>query len=168
MRGFSSLEIDAEVEMRWRMRPPVVAQGTTFKCWAAAVSSWTRVTRGVAKFRRDELVDYFRKLDLVTPRDGLRSPIGVQRLAKFLGLHVTRIQGGGSLSCSNLCPMLKQSHVLVFFQRPNAQVAHTVVVYGVDRFNICFMDPAIPDLRCEKIYKFGEGADDFLLMWKAR
>jgi hypothetical protein len=89
-------------EMRWRILPPVVPQGTEFKCWAAAVSSWTRVTRGVRRFRRDELVDHFRSLGLVTSRNSFVSPDGVRELVRLFGLSFERILGGGSLSCINL------------------------------------------------------------------
>lgn len=161
-----TFKYEDEVEMRWRMRPPVVPQGNTFKCWAAAMSSWAQITRGVIKFKRDDLVDHMRRRGFVTLRDGLRSPDGVRELIRIFGLKFQRIRGGGSLSCVNLCPKLKHSHVVVLFRRPDATVHHAVVIYGVDRFNICFMDPVVPGNFCRRIFEFGDGADDFFVMWR--
>jgi hypothetical protein len=175
--GEWGLGIDESV---WRMRPPVRYQANRYICWAEAISSWSMVTKGVRKFRRGkDVIDFASGRDVVNPDESLKLPDGMEELRRELDLEFKKFEGGGSLSAINIGPLLKQSHLIVVFRRPGAKYWHFVVVYGVDRFHICFMDPELdPDAAgldkfkknrvCARIDKFGAGAREFFVFWKGR
>jgi hypothetical protein len=173
----------AEQEIResfWRMRPPVRYQRDRYICWAAAISSWSMVTKGAKKFPTTKSVlDHFRSTGAMNADDSLILPDGMEQVSRLFGLKFKKFEGGGSLSAINIGPLLEHSHLLVVFKRPGATYHHFVVVYGVDRFHICFMDPELnptdPHLDrirknrvCARIDLFGAGADEFFVFWKER
>ncbi len=155
------------------MRPPRVGQGTRPICWAAALSSFSRVTRNLAPRKRDEFVAMFKPF--LNPDDSLKTS-SIRVVSTRLKLRADLQHGGGTLSTSYLGPKLRRSHVLVIYRPPGSDFTHTVVVYGVDRFNICYMDPIETRRKtgqahggerlCRKIWEFGDGATDFLVMWR--
>jgi hypothetical protein len=165
-------------ESLWRMRPPVRYQRDRYICWAAAISSWSLVTKGAKKFKTTKSVlDFFRPKGVMNADDSLILPDGMEEVSRVFSLKFKKFEGGGSLSAINIGPLLKHSHLLVVFRRPDATYHHFVVVYGVDRFHICFMDPelnpAAPDLDkikknrvCARIDHFGAGATEFFVFWK--
>lgn len=160
----------------WRMRPPIVGQGPRPICWAAALSSWTHVTRGETPRGRDELVDIFRAIPgMLNPDGSLQTP-AIRSMATLFHLRADLRRGGGTLTQEYLEPKIKRGYVLVIFRPPGSVFTHTRVLYGVDRFNICFMDPVLTrrstgdvfagDTSCEKIWEFGLGASDFLVLFR--
>lgn len=165
-------------ESYWRMRPPIRFQGNRLICWAEAISSWSMVTAGVPKFRTGrDVIDFAMPLGVVNHDESIQLPVGMEKIGQALNLKFTKFEGGGSLSAINIVPLLKRSHLIVVFRRPSAQLFHFVVVYGVDRFHICFMDPEInpngPRLDsvrknrvCARIDEFGAGAREFFVFWK--
>lgn len=167
-------------ESFWRMRPPVRYQRDRYICWAAAISSWSLVTKGAKKFKTTKLVlDFFRPKGVMNADDSLILPDGMEEVRRVFSLKFKKFEGGGSLSAINIGPLLKHSHLLVVFRRPGADYHHFVVVYGGDRFHICFMDPelnpAAPGLDkikrnrvCAGIDHFGAGATEFFVFWRER
>src|SRR5262245_465519 len=177
-KGKRKKSVPTSRESCWRMRPPVRYQRDKYICWAAAISSWSIVTKGAKKFATTKSVlDHFRPTGAMNTDDSLILPSGMEQVMRLFGLKFEKFEGGGSLSAVNICPLLEQSHLLVVFKRPGATYHHFVVVYGVDRFHICFMDPelnpAAPDLNrirknrvCARIDRFGAGATEFFVFWK--
>jgi hypothetical protein len=167
-------------ESCWRMRPPVRFQRDKYICWAAAISSWSLVTRGAKKFATTKSVlDHFRPTGAMNEDDSLILPDGMEQVARLFSLRFEKFEGGGSLSAINICPHLRHSHLLVVFKRPGATYHHFVVVYGVDRLHICFMDPELnpedaslhkikKNRVCARIDRFGAGAREFFVFWKER
>ena len=55
----------------WLVSPAEVTQPDRFKCWAAAILSWSRVTTGTKKFKSiTDVIDMFRKLKVKMPLKG--------------------------------------------------------------------------------------------------
>lgn len=173
-------EIEEEIdESAWRMRPPVRYQANRYICWAEAISSWSMVTRGVKKFKLgQDVIGFFKPLGVVNSDESIILPEGMNEAQRFFGLKFKKFEQGNNLSGINWVPMLRHSHLIVIFQRPGATYFHFVVVYGVDRFHICFMDPELnpdsPSLDkvkrnrvCARLENFGAGADKFWVFWKA-
>ncbi|MGB3297212.1 MAG: trypsin-like peptidase domain-containing protein [Phormidesmis sp.] len=170
-------EIDESV---WRMRPPVRYQADRYICWAEAISSWSMVTKGVRKFKTgQDAIDFFKPYGVVAANDSLKLPEGMEKAKSVFDLDFKKLEQGDHLSAINWVPMLRRSHLIVIFKRPDAVYFHFVVVFGVDRFHICFMDPelnpALPTLDkvkrnrvCSRLENFGAGADEFYVFWKAR
>ena len=169
-------EID---ESAWRMRPPVRYQANRYICWAEAISSWSMVTRGVQKFKSgQDVIDFFKPLGVVNANDSLKLPKGMEEIQSVFGLKFKKLEHGDNFSAINWVLMLRHSHLIVIFRKPGATYFHFVVVYGVDRFRICFMDPELdpgsPSLDrvkrnrvCARLENFGAGADKFWVFWKA-
>ncbi len=146
----------------WRMRPMPVQQGA-LTCWAAAISSFSRVTRGVTDFASvpDVVARFNASLPAELNSDGsLKTPSGWIAFAKEFDLEVEEIRindpikGAGtatsgitskvvdSLEANHFVPKLQHSHVIVVIGTSSLHgLSHTVVVYGADRFRLCFMDP---------------------------
>lgn len=170
-------EID---ESAWRMRPPVRYQAHRYICWAEALSSWSMVTKGVRKFKRGrEVIDFFKSRGVVNADESLKLPKGMEEAQRVFGLKFKKFEQGGHVSAINWVPMLRHSHLIVVFRRPGAKYYHFVVVYGVDRFHICFMDPELDPLSssldkvkknrvCARLENFGAGADEFWVFWKEK
>ena len=84
------------------------------------------------------------------------------------------------LKRKHFAPKLRRSHVItVIGPRDPDLAAHTVVVYGVDKFSICYMDPLLdPSVRsctscenrnCDRYNDFPSGfggGPRYLLVWK--
>ena len=154
----------------WRMRPPPTLQGA-LTCWAAAISSFGRVTRGVPDWASPEAVvkhfaaDATLKAELNA--DGsLKAPSGYIAFAKAFDLKIEEIRinnpltGAGiatskitSKVSNDLAPehfvgKLQKSHVLtVIGIADSSALSHAVVVYGADRFRLCYMDPIFDPSR---------------------
>lgn len=170
-------EID---ESAWRMRPPVRYQADRYICWAEAFSSWSMVTRGMRKFKKgQDAIDFFKPYGVVNTDQSLSLPKGIEKAQSVFGLAFKKLEKGDHLSGINWVPMLRHSHLIVIFKRPGATYFHFVVVFGVDRFHICFMDPelnpASPALDkvkrnrvCARLENFGAGAENFYVFWKPR
>ncbi len=170
---------EAEIsESAWRMRPPSRYQANRYICWAEAFSSWSMVTKGVRKFPTgQDVINFLKPLGLVNTDDSLKLPKGMDEIQRVFGLKCRKFEQGYNLSGINWVSMLRHSHLIVIFKRPTASYFHFVVVYGVDRFHICFMDPelnpALPSLDqvktnrvCAKLENFGARADVFWIFWK--
>ncbi len=146
----------------WRMRPPPTLQGA-LTCWAAAISSFSRVTKGVTDWKTPEDVIKHFKAELPTRlnKDGsLKTPRGWIAFAKAFDLEIEEIrinhpmEGAGkatrgitSIEADELLPehfinKLKRSHVITVIGTDDDEgFSHTVVVYGADNLRLCFMDP---------------------------
>lgn len=153
----------------WRMRPPNVRQ-TTDTCWAAAVSSWSRVTGGAPNWMRvDDVIAEFSSWtpDPVQADRTLLTPAGWLQFASEYNLEVEEIliqqavmRDGGivfrtptpssgvtsvhtkDLSIRHFADKLRSSHVIVVMPPlDQAAAAHTVVVYGADSRRVYYMDP---------------------------
>lgn len=156
----------------WRMRPPNVRQ-TKNTCWAAATSSWSRVTGGIPNWMRvDDVVSEFQSWspDPVQADRSLQTPAGwiqfagthglkmeeilIRQLVEVDGRWVYRapIPSSGirsvrsnDLSVAHFANKLRSSHVIVVLPPGDGiGVAHVVVVYGADTHRVYFMDPNAP------------------------
>lgn len=175
-----SLEEGEIDESAWRMRPPVRYQADRYICWAEAISSWSMVTRSVRKFKKgQDVIDFFKPFGVVNDNDSVKLPEGMEKVQSVFGLDFKKLEHGDHLSAINWVPMLRYSHLIVIFKRPGATYFHFVVVFGVDRFHICFMDPELDPSShtldkvkrnrvCARLENFGAGADEFYVFWKAR
>ncbi len=77
----------------WRMRPPNVRQ-SKLTCWAAAISSFARVTGGVTNWMKvDDVVDEFSTWTptVVNADRTLKTPRGWKQFAKRFDLEVVEI-----------------------------------------------------------------------------
>ncbi len=146
----------------WRKRPPPTLQGP-LTCWAAAISSFGRVTRGVPDWPAPEDVITHFESTFATElnSDGsLKTPRGWIAFAKAFDLKVEEIRiehpihgvfpatsGIASkvakdLQLSHFATKLKSSHVItVIGTNDENGISHAVVVYGADNLRLCFMDP---------------------------
>ncbi len=148
----------------WRARPPSIQQ-TILTCWAAAISSFSRAVFGIKDFAgvpdvQAELRSF--AAGEINADGSLQTPSGWITFARKFGLHVEEIRIRDPLSrraghaspgvrvskvaddlrASHFVPKLHRSHVIVVKgTHDDTRPAHTVVVYGVDRFRLCFMDP---------------------------
>lgn len=183
----------------WRMRPPPVQQGP-LQCWAAAISSWSRVVSRVKDFTTIRaVIDEFRRFapDEINTDGTLKTPSGWIAFAKEFDLKIEEILLSGAptpgirvtrasdLKLSHFESKLQSSHVLVVIApETDAGMSHTVVVYGADRFHICFMDPlqdpaatggtrpaggagrVAKNWFCDAYEDFGVPAQRYLLIWR--
>lgn len=82
----------------WRMRPPPTLQGA-LTCWAAAISSFGRVTRGVPDWATPgDVVKHF-KSHLAAELNGdgsLKTPSGWVAFAKAFGGHSRGLRACGA------------------------------------------------------------------------
>ncbi|MEZ5426661.1 MAG: hypothetical protein R2747_10375 [Pyrinomonadaceae bacterium] len=126
-------------------RPPVVGQKDQSgqfrpRCWAAALSSWLKVTRDLS-WSVDDLIKMFKQYLL--PNDGLP----FQNFADVAGngaiLMGYDIVVPESMTEEYLVPMLRRSHLYVIIAEGG--ISHAVVVHGISRRNgtpfIWGMDP---------------------------
>ena len=153
----------------WRMRPPPTLQGAR-TCWAAAISSFSRMTKGVTDWETPEdVITYFKgTLPKEINKDrSLKTPRGWRKFAKEFDLKIEEIRlndpvhgtttasrGITSIVADDLLPehfvdKLKRSHVItVIGTRARTGLSHTVLVYGADNLRLCYMnplsDPALP------------------------
>lgn len=146
----------------WRMRPPPTLQGAR-TCWAAAISSFSRMTRDVTDWETPEdVITYFKGTfpkELNKDRS-LKAPRGWRKFAKEFDLKIEEIRinhplhGAGAASrgitsivADRLLPehfvdKLKRSHVITVIGTSDSDgLSHAVVVYGADNLRLCFMDP---------------------------
>lgn len=189
----------------WRMRPPPTLQGA-LTCWAAAISSFGRVTRGVPDWATPgDVVKHF-KSHLAGELNGdgsLKTPSGWVAFAKAFDLEIEEIRlndplrGAGTATpgitskvANDLAPehfvgKLQKSHVItVIGTLHSSGLSHTVVVYGADKFRLCYMDPLSDPSRpltrprpaggsgrvdknwfCETYLDFSSGPR-YLLIWR--
>lgn len=132
----------------YRSLPPLETQETTWTCWAAAISSWSRVTAGRRAFSQSELREAYQTHDngglepTCSSDDDTRCWPGV---AGDLGIAFTVLRGR-DLTAQMIADHLRDhGHVLLIYNLgPNASHAH--VVYGVgypegDELRISVMDP---------------------------
>jgi hypothetical protein len=146
----------------WRQRPPPTLQGA-LTCWAAAISSFGRVTRGVPDWKApSDVIKHFKAAlpDELNADGTLKTPSGWIAFAKAFDLAIEeiranhRVGGPGTatggitstvvddLAQEHFAGKLKKSHVIIVIAPENEDnPSHTVVVYGTDRFRLCFMDP---------------------------
>ena len=147
---------------QWRMRPPPTLQGA-LTCWAAAISSFSRMTRDVTDWKTPEdVIKHFKAtLPAELNKDGsLKTPSGWVAFAKEFDLKMEEIRldvpgsGAGdpspgitSIVVKDLRPKhfidkLKRSHVITVIGTDDDTLpSHTVVVYGADNLRLCYMDP---------------------------
>jgi len=165
-------------DMVWRMRPPIRFQGSQNTCWAAALSSWSMVTKGVKKFKtKEDAIAYFKNIPgALSAQDSLTIPVGGNALKQQLGLQ-SQLLKGPDLTVAKIGPMLKQSHLLVFFKNQAMGMSHAVVVYGIDHNNICYMDPAVDpnSSGLDKVKKnricqplSGSSTTEYVVLWKGK
>ena len=164
----------------WRMRAPKVPQ-STLGCWKASIFSWSKVTKGGPKFKSQaEVSSKFKSYGAVNFFGSLDTIKGFKAFATEFGLELEEVLlAGGTptpgikhvpavdLNRFHFNSKLKTSHVVVVFFTSETPFAHVVVVYGVDRFNVCFMNPLDrKDHVCEKFNDFGSPAHQYLMLWK--
>jgi hypothetical protein len=147
---------------QWRMRPPPTQQ-SSLTCWAAAISSFSRVTRDVTDWATADAVLKHFKAAMPTQlnKDSLKTPQGWVAFAHESDLEVEEIRindpltgtapaasagitsiAVDELSPSNFLGKLKRSHVIVVTGTDIAAgLSHTLLVYGADNLRLCFMDP---------------------------
>ena len=147
---------------KWRERPPPTLQGA-LTCWAAAISSFGRVTRGVPDWKApSDVIKHFNAAfpDELNADGSLKTPSGWIVFAKAFGLSLEEIRlknppiGPGAatsgmtstvvddLALEHFAAKLKKSHVITVIAPENEDnPSHTVVVYGADKFRLCYMDP---------------------------
>ncbi len=153
----------------WRMRPPNVQQ-TPDTCWAAAVSSWSRLTGGIPNWMRiSDVIAAFRLWHpdpvladgtLATPRGWIQfakehdlrvEEVLIRQLVEHRGRWIFRAPTPSSgvtpvfakdLSIHHFADKLRSSHVIVVLPPvDHTSAAHTVVVYGADNKRVYYMDP---------------------------
>lgn len=148
---------------QWRMRPPPTQQ-KSLTCWAAAISSFSRVTRDVTDWATPEAVIKHFKAAMPTHLNkdkSLKTPGGWVAFANEFDLSVEEIvlndpltgtagaasPGITSTTADDLSPAhftgkLKRSHVIVVTGTDSpGGFSHTLLVYGADNLRLCFMDP---------------------------
>lgn len=145
----------------WRARPSAVQQGI-LTCWAAAISSFSRITPGVPSFPRvEDVIAHFERVHRaeLNPDGSLRVPSGMVAFADEFKLRIEEVRlrrpsGAGAatsgipstvaddLGPRHFVSKLKRSHVIVVTGTDDPRGhSHTVVVYGADNLRLCFMDP---------------------------
>jgi hypothetical protein len=170
----------------WRMRP-VWIQQSPMECWAAAISSWSRVVPGVPNWTVSDVKAVFDAAGHVQADGSLDTIPGCEWFVAEYGLAMQEIvMPGGTaevgwpsvstldLEYGHFKKKLMHSHVLtVFAPADPGGLAHWVVVYGADPSAICRMDPleSVPDYKtrkpCEPYEDFGWGAPKYLTIWRA-
>ncbi len=146
----------------YRRLPPVVRQHRAWSCWAAALDSWTSVTRGRTRQNQDDLISAY-----ATGDDGSLDPTtGFPPIASDLGLDY-RVVRGSSLTSSYVEEHLRNyGHLVIAYNRPDGS-SHAVVIYGVGRptgqdLMISMMDPNGGHYRNRTVAWFN--AIDFILV----
>jgi hypothetical protein len=166
------------------MRPPWEQQ-SALECWAAAISSWSRVTAKVPSWTVKEVQSLFKEAGHLLSDGSLDTAPGCEWFVEKFKLKWEEIILSGSpmagvpyvrakdLTYGHFRPKLEHSHVLtVFAPADPTDFAHWVTVYGADRSAICRMDPlmSVPDYKttkpCEPYDAFGWGAPKFLTIWQ--
>ncbi len=168
----------------WRMRPPWVQQ-SALECWAAAISSWSRVTKGIPAWTVSAVQKLFKDAGHLLSDGSLDTEPGFKWFVAEYGLKWEEIVLSGSpmsgvpfvrasdLKYSHFRSKLEHSHVLtVFAPADPTDFAHCVNVYGADSSAVCCMDPLekVPDYKkykpCHKYFDFGWGAPKYLTIWR--
>jgi hypothetical protein len=151
-------------------RPPVVKQGTGYKCWAAALESWLVATPGRIRWTMDQLLGYADEIK--TKNEAKQLPAGAinaylfKTIAnqEFLNLrmeYVERSREDGTLADNDLYQyMAYYGGYLYLVYTPANQIAsdtrHAVVVWGADDIgNASIMDPQTGSYRNELSAHFG-------------
>ncbi len=147
----------------WRMRA-IPVQQSALTCWAAAISSFGRLVRGVPDWSTVADVQAFFRAEFpgeLNADGSLKTPSGWQAFATRFDLKIQEIRirdpltgsaGSAStgissiivddLSAEHFIPKLSRSHVIVVSGTyAPGSLSHTVVAYGADRFRVCFMYP---------------------------
>jgi hypothetical protein len=149
--------------MFWRARPPSIQQGI-LTCWSASISSFSRAVHGFRDFA--DIASVRAEFSKFTPGEinpdgSLKTPTGWVKFASRFSLHIQEIRirdplgsvGAASpgitdsivaddLALVHFSSKLRRSHVIVVKGTSDPTAAsHTVVVYGADKFRLCFMDP---------------------------
>jgi hypothetical protein len=149
------------MHMAWRLRqPPSVTQGEGYKCWAAAMESWLKVTPGRPKWPQELLLSsagmFTHKTGFEPPGTGL--PPGAIDANGFKEMVASEIMGirmmweetpqGTSLGDEDIFDKLwEHGYLYVSFTSsrgndPNQGFRHCVVVWGADADgNIQIMNP---------------------------
>lgn len=132
--------------------PPVVRQQERHICWAAAYESWCR-----AQGLSNSTTSASRMVELLAQvgRRGAQGqgaivdanerllPNGIPLLAQIAGMRV-RLVSPRALSAEFLVAQLGQGYVWLWGTPREGNVAHIVVVHGVDRQErVLYMDPLL-------------------------
>lgn len=176
----------------WKMRPPQLVQGVN-TCWAAALSSFGRVTGGVPNWMSVSAVQKFikGKDPTLVQSDGslvtieavvllraeyklsllevlLKDPVtGAAPATRIAAKHKITNIAVDQIDAGVIQPRLRKSHVIAIYARNgDAGLAHWVVIYGASGSQIFYMDPLSGKLVQEDYLDFGAPADRFLLLWK--
>ena len=151
----------------WRMRPPVRSAALPH-CWAAAVSSWSQVTRHITRMTTSAVIGLIRGRypTLVHSSGALIGEPGLRALRDTLGLKLEKTVNQ-PMDLDFLGPKLRKSYVLVVFKiDPSDTFWHTVLVYGVDRLSLCYMDPLLGRRRCQRWWDFALGSSVVYVLWR--
>jgi hypothetical protein len=130
--------------------PPVVLQQNRHICWAAAYESWARA-QGVAPATAaaSRMVELLSQVGRDTDRghgaavdDNERLlPDGVGTFAALANMNV-RLVAPSAMTTGVLLRALRQGHVWMWGTPRHGNVAHIVVVYGLDaQDRVLLMDP---------------------------
>ena len=164
--------------------PPIVVQGVGYKCWAAALESWLRITPNRRVFTMNELLGYAMPLrtgfDVTLDKKGKEEPMPPgainARIFKvllednFLNLRMEyqEFPGRGSVPDETFCEYLAyyQCHLYVVYTPGNANtdIRHANVVYSADEEgNLEVMDPQAGMIMKKTASKLGS---PMLIGWR--
>jgi hypothetical protein len=128
---------------RFREEPVVVAQKSTWTCWAAALESWAFMTPNSGSVMQQDLIDEF----ATDERGGLDPERGWPRIASALQIQYRLVESDQDLAFlwRLVFSKLKSGHVIIVYKLPGG-AAHANVVYGVEPagngdFVFSVMDP---------------------------
>jgi Papain-like cysteine protease AvrRpt2 len=108
--------------------PPIEKQGTPMQCWAAALSSWTRVATGISPKTQAELVKQY--------SDVANGGCSEKRTREVLGNFKLMSRGFSSYAQGNIGLLefqteLDKKKYCILIYKSSRLNSHTVVVYGL-------------------------------------
>src|SRR5262245_33489393 len=121
-----------------RTGEPVYQGATSAHCWAAALEYWLKVTPNRSKIAKDDLIRmYAKKFE-----DGSLDPVTeFPRVKSENGMESQNISGA-SLTEDYVYEKLGLGHLYIGYEVPGKKYGHVIVVYGLQKEMINFMDPA--------------------------
>jgi ABC-type bacteriocin/lantibiotic exporter with double-glycine peptidase domain len=123
---------------------PIVRQSSSWLCWAAAIQSWTKAIYN-EKVPQEDLVRQYQAAKLADVRGGLNvkavpSLARVFNMAADPPLKTWRAINTGMVTETRLSSLMAYDPVIVMSYIGRG-VSHTVVVSGVEKDVLFYMDP---------------------------
>jgi hypothetical protein len=132
------------------LRPPDPVRQEASTCWAAAAEAWASANNrlsfvgGGPMVRAAELVQKWRDAGFTDAR-GRLDPNLINPFALMIGMRM-RLMRPGQLTLAQIAQWLSNDgYVYLIGRRVGHTVSHAVVVYGVQRGEVHFMDPLTGD-----------------------